>query len=323
MIDLIIIIFIVLICFLLFYIMQKNNQVIMKKNLEEFRDVITLAVEKSKEEIQTARENINEQTVNTFKYLVDMQGTIEKIIAQQEQTAKLGQSLKDILTMPKLRGNYGEVILEEMLERILPEGLWEKQYKICDGCVVDAVIFYKDLYVPIDAKFPRENYIKYLESKNDEEKAHYWKVFERDFINKIKETSKYIKPEYKTADFALMFIPSEAIYYEAIADKNHLGQHSKIPDMLEQYKIIAVSPRNFYAFLQVVLTSMKNLEVLNNAREVQLKLVKLQKTFELFYKNYETIGKELEKASDAYEKGDKRIKSYKKELDEILEIENT
>lgn len=324
--EIIIILLLIVIVIFLVYVLQKNKQneknieLLVKNNLEEFRRELTETVDNSRQELNQARKEINNQTVSTFKYLMDMQATIEKIITQQEQASKLGQSLKDLLSMPKLRGNYGEVVLEEMLERILPNGLWERQFKICDGCIVDAVIIYKDLYVPIDAKFPRDNYIKYIESENNEDKNYYWKCFERDFISKVKEISKYIRPEHKTSDFALMFIPSEAIYYEAIADKNYIGQDSKLPEILEKHKVIAVSPRNFYAFLQVVITSMKNLEVLNHAREVQMKLAKLQRNFDFFYKNYETIGKELEKASEAYRKGDKRINSYKKELDEILEI---
>lgn len=326
--ELIIISLLVMIIILvLYFIFKKGNEntkildLVVKNHLEGFRREIEGSMQSSKNEMTNARVDLNRQATDTLKFLVEMQSTMEKVISQQEEANKLGQSLKDVLAMPKLRGNYGEIILEDLLEKILPIGMWERQYKISNGCVVDAVVKYKDLIVPIDAKFPRDNYLNYLESEQKQDKDHYWRLFERDLLNQIKETAKYVQPEHGTADFALMFIPSEAVYYETLADKNFYGQTSKIAEALEKQKVIAVSPRNFYAFLQIVLTSMRNLEVLNHAREVQNKLVKLQKKYGHFYFNYEKIGLELNKAYEAYKIGDKHIGLYKKELDEILDIE--
>ncbi|KUO50114.1 MAG: hypothetical protein APF76_06510 [Desulfitibacter sp. BRH_c19] len=323
----IIVMLMVLILIALYFVFKKGNEnakvldLVVKNHLEGFRREIEGSIQASKNEMTDARVDLNRQATDTLKFLVEMQSTIEKVISQQEEANKLGQSLKDVLAMPKLRGNYGEIILEDLLEKILPCGMWERQYKISDGCVVDVVVKYKDLLVPIDAKFPRDNYLKYLECDQKQDKDQYWKLFERDLLNQIKETAKYVQPEHGTADFALMFIPSEAVYYETIADKNFYGQTSRIAEALEKQKVIAVSPKNFYAFLQIVLTSMRNLEVLNHAREVQKKLAKLQKKYGHFYSNYEKIGLELSKAFEAYKIGDRHIGLYKKELDEILEIE--
>ncbi len=323
----IIVLLIVLILLATYFIYKKDNEnarvldLVIKNHLEGFRREIGESIQSSKKEMTDARVDLNRQATDTLKFLVEMQSTIEKVISQQEEANKLGQSLKDVLAMPKLRGNYGEMILEDLLEKILPAGMWEKQYKISTGCVVDAVVKYKDLLVPIDAKFPRDNYLKYLESDQKQDKDNYWKLFERDLLNQIKETAKYVQPEHGTADFALMFIPSEAIYYETLADKNFYGQTSRIAEALEKQKVIAVSPRNFYAFLQIVLTSMRNLDVLNHAREVQNKLAKLQKKYAFFYSHYEKIGLELNRAFEAYKTGDRHISLYKKELDEILDIE--
>lgn len=290
-------------------------------NLNVFRKEIQDSVESSRNEIQTARENMNEQASQTLKLMVDMNSTIKEIISKQEEANKLGQSLKDILSTPKLRGNYGETILEELLERVLPRGMWDRQFRIREGCVVDIVIIYRDMCVPVDSKFPRDNYIRYMESTDPREKETFWKAYEKDVKLKIKEITKYIAPECGTSDFALMFIPSEAIYYETIAEKNYLGQQSRIYEEAERQRVIPVSPNTFYAFLQVVLTGMRNLEVLNQAREIQSGLLKMQNKFELFYKQYEVIGRELEKAADAYRKGDKHIALYKRELDETLKLE--
>lgn len=318
---------VVLILLLLIYFIVKKGsentrtlELIVKNHLEGFRHEIEESILSSKKEMTDARADLNRQAADTLKFLVQMQSTMERVISQQEEANRLGQSLKDVLTMPKLRGNYGEVILEDLLEKMLPLGMWQRQYTISPGCVVDAMVKYKDMLVPIDAKFPRDNYLKYLESEAKQDKEYYWKLFERDLLNQIKETAKYIQTDHGTGDFALMFIPSEAIYYETIADKNFYGQPSRISEALEKHKVIAVSPRNFYAFLQIVLTSMRNLEVLNHAREVQNKLARLQKKYAHFYNNYEKIGHELNKAFEAYKTGDRHISIYKRELDDIISI---
>ena len=319
---------VILVLLLVYFIVKKGNEntrnldLIVKNHLEGFRSEIEESMISSKKEMTDARADLNRQATDTLKFLVQMQSTMERVISQQEEANRLGQSLKDVLTMPKLRGNYSEIILEDLLEKMLPTGMWQRQYIISPGYMVDAMVKYKDMVVPIDAKFPRDNYLKYLESEQKQEKEHYWKLFERDLLNQIKETAKYIQVEHGTSDFALMFVPSEAIYYETIADKNFYGQPSKISEALEKHKVIAVSPRNFYAFLQVVLTSMRNLEVLNHAREVQNKLTKLQKKYTNFYSNYEKIGYELNKAFEAYKVGDKHISAYKKEVDDIVSMEH-
>lgn len=290
-------------------------------NLNQFRREIQESVETSRREMSDARVDLSKRAGDTLKLMADMHATVEKIISRQEEANKLGQSLKDILSTPKLRGNYGEIVLEEMLERILPRGMWERQYRVKDGCVVDIVIKYRDMCLPVDSKFPRDNYIRYMESTDPRDKEAFWKSYEKDVLARIKEISRYIAPESGTSDFALMFVPSEAIYYETIAEKNYLGQQSRIFDEAERNKVIPVSPNTFYAFLQVVLTGMRNLEVLNQAREIQSKLIRMQNKFDFFYKQYESIGRDLERAAESYRKGDKHISLYRRELDETLRVE--
>jgi len=290
-------------------------------HINQFRKEIQETIHGSRKEMTGAREDMNRRAGDTLKLMAEMHSTVEKIISRQEEANRLGQSLKDILSTPKLRGNYGEVVLEELLERVLPRGMWERQFKIKEGSIVDIVVSYRDMHVPVDSKFPRDNYIRYMESNDVRDKEMYWKTYEKDVLARIKEISKYIATDCGTSDFALMFVPSEAIYYETIAEKNYLGQRSKIYEEAEKARVIPVSPNTFYAFLQVVMTAMRNMEVLNQAREIQLKLVKMQNKFDLFYRQYEAMGKDLEKAADAYRKGDKHIALYKRELDETLRVE--
>ncbi len=314
----IIIILIILVIILIIHNFYKreNN---MQKLLDGFRREIQETIFTSRREMSEAREDIHKQSGNTLRLLIDMQSTVEKIISQQEQANKLGESLRDIFSTPKLRGNFGEIILEDLLEKALPTGMWHRQYKISEGCLVDVVIKYKDLYVPVDSKFPRDNYLNYLNGEMEEEREKHWKNFERDVISKIKEIARYIQPGMGTTDFALMFIPAERIYNEIITDRNHVGYGSKILDVAEKHNVIPVSPNNLYAFLQVVLTAMRHMEVLTNARHIHQNLQKINDKFTLFYRQYETVGRELDRAVEAYRKGDKHISHYKRELENTVE----
>ncbi|MFQ5952287.1 MAG: DNA recombination protein RmuC, partial [Candidatus Omnitrophota bacterium] len=224
---------------------------------------------------------------------------------------------------PKLRGNYGETVLEEMLERILPnKAMWERQYPIEGGEKVDAVVKYKDVVVPIDSKFPKEDYQKYISAREAGEKKEHWANYEKALktqINSIKE--KYVKPEKGTTEFALLFIPSESIYYETIAEKNYLGDPCQIYEYATDRRVIPVSPNTFYAFLQVVMLGIRNIEIAKEARKLQESLSRVEKDFGLFYKKFELIGKSLESASKAYETGEGHVQRFKKNLDSTLKLD--
>ena len=210
-----------------------------------------------------------------------------------------------------------------MLERILPnKGMWERQYTIEGGEKVDAVVKYRGLVVPIDSKFPRDDYQKYLATSDPSVKKTHWANYERALktqINSIKD--KYIKPEKGTTEFALLFIPSESIYYETIAEKNYMDEPSQVQEYARERHVIPVSPNTFYAFLQIIITGIRNIEIVKEARKLQESLVKVEKDFESFYKKFEIIGKSLENASKAYEVGDGHVKRFKKNLDSTLKLD--
>ncbi|MDO8785106.1 MAG: DNA recombination protein RmuC [Syntrophales bacterium] len=276
----------------------------------------------TREEVVRSKDLISEHTVKTIDTIRDMGATIHRIIQQQEEAHKLDQSLKDILQAPKLRGSYGEAILEEMLERVLPKGIWERQYTIDGREQVDAVVKFKGIVIPIDAKFPRDDYQKYLEAPSPEEKSRHWKGHENAVKTQIRSiNSRYIKPDKGTSEFALMFIPSEAIYYETIAEKNYLGEPAKLYEYAQENRVIPVSPNTFYAFLQVIILGVRNIEIIKSVKKLQEGLTSIQYSFEKFYRKYEEIGKHIEKAHDAYRIGNSHIELYKHRLDSTLRLE--
>lgn len=296
---------------------------LLKEQFLDFQTRIHNELNSTRQEVGLSKDIISKYTIKTLETIKDMGETINKITQQQEEAQKFGQSLRDLLQAPKLRGNYGETILEEMLERVLPKDIWESQYTIDEQKQVDAVVKMKGIVIPIDAKFSRDNYQRYLESSSLEEKEKYWKAHETDVKRQVKEiSSKYIKPEKGTSDFALMFIPSEAIYYETIAEKNYLGKPSKIYEYCQQNKVIPVSPNTFYAFLQVIVIGIRNLEIIKSARQLQEGLSAIEKSFDFFFKQYLNMGDHIEKAAKSFDLGREHITRYKSRLDNTLRIES-
>ena len=294
----------------------------LKEQFLSFQTNIHNELNNTRKEVSDSKDFLSKHTVKTIETMKDMGSTVHKLVQQQEEAQKLGQSLKDLLQTPKLRGSYGEVILEEMLDNVLPKGVWERQYSINGLEKVDAVIKLKDAIVPIDAKFPRDDYQKYMEAETEAEKRECWKGYENALKIQIKSiSSKYIKPEQGTTDFAFMFIPSEAIYYETIADKNYLGEESKLFEFAQANKVVPVSPNSFYAHLKVILLGFQNVEILKSTRKLQKGLASVERNFNLFYKKYEDIGKHLDKASESYRVGDSHIGTYKRKLDSTLALE--
>ncbi|MCH8327405.1 MAG: DNA recombination protein RmuC [Candidatus Marinimicrobia bacterium] len=294
----------------------------MGRNFLQFQQHIQETMQTTRQEVERSKDVLSENAIKTLKMLNDMGKTIQDLVRQQEDAQEIGESLKNLLQPPTLRGSYGEQILEEMLDRILPRGIWESQYSIESGLRVDAVVKFKDVVIPIDAKFPRDDYERYLRAEDvDDQKAH-WKSFEEAMKRQIKSISdKYVKPELGTTNFALMFIPSDAIYYEAIAESNQLGELSSIPEYAEKMHVFAVSPATFFAFLQILILGIRNVEIMENARNLQQGLAKLERNFDLFFKKFQEVGKGIDKATEAYRVGEGHIDKFRRDLETTLALD--
>lgn len=296
---------------------------VLNEKFIDFSKNIRETMDNTRKEVESSKDVLSSNAIKTLEHIKTMSDTVSNLVVQQEKAEKLGQSLEYLLQTPKLRGNYGETILEEMLERALPnKAMWERQYAIEGSEKVDAVVKYRDVVVPIDSKFPKDDYQKYLSASDPVEKKAHWANYEKALkvqINSIKD--KYVKPEKGTTEFALLFIPSESIYYETIAEKNYIGDPCQIYEYATDRKVIPVSPNTFYAFLQVVILGIRNIEIVRDARKLQESLFKVEKGFTAFYKNFEIIGKSIDNASKAYDIGDGHIKRFKKNLDSTLKLD--
>ena len=188
------------------------------------------------------------------------------------------KTLQNVLQNPKQRGVFGEFYLNSVLENVLPPNQWQAQYKFRDGETVDAVIFLdKHRILPIDSKFSLENYNRYIEAEDRDAKAQLLSRVKADLKNRIDETSKYIRPNENTMDFAFMFIPSESLYYDLLISNVGTGGSSR--DLIEyafrDKHVIITSPTSFMAYLETVLQGLRSLQIEEQAKEIQKRVAQL------------------------------------------------
>ena len=227
------------------------------------------------------------------------------------------QSLQDILKNPKQRGILGEYYLETVLKNVLPPGSYQMQYAFPDGNIVDAVVFVKDKIIPIDSKFSLENYNKMIEERNPAEKKKLEAIFVNDLKNRITETSKYIQPNQGTTDFAFMFIPHEAIYYDLLINK--VGSIDESAENLIQraagkYKVIITSPTSFLAYLQTVLQGLKAMQIEESAKEIIKKVEDLGKHLKSYDEYHAKLGNALGTVVNHYNTSNKELKKIDKDV---------
>ncbi len=245
--------------------------------------------------------------------ITEVKETGKHVLGFTEQLEQLQQMLKN----PKSRGVLGEYYLETLLKNTLPPGSYQMQFPFPNGEIVDAVVFVKDKVIPIDSKFSLENYNRISDATDPTEKDRLEKVFMNDLKNRIVETSKYIRPELSTMDFAFMFIPHEAIYYDLIVNK--IGTVTEDTENLIQraaskYKVIIVSPTSFLAYLQTVLQGLKALQIEESAKEIQKRVGELGKHLKAYEDYHNKLGKNLSTVVNQYELSGKELKKIDKDV---------
>jgi DNA recombination protein RmuC len=227
------------------------------------------------------------------------------------------QNLQDILKNPKQRGILGEYYLETVLKNVLSPGQYQMQYSFKNGEIVDAVIFLQDKVLCIDSKFSLENYNRILEARDAGTRENLEKEFKADLKKRIDETSKYIRPEEGTMDFAFMFIPSEGIYYDLLI--NQVGAvKTSTRDLIEyafnQKKVIIVSPTSFLAYLQTVLQGLRSLQIEEQAKEIQKRVGELGRHLKNYDEFMGKLGNALGTTVNHYNKAYKELGKVDKDI---------
>ncbi|MDB5259269.1 MAG: hypothetical protein JWO73_477 [Candidatus Taylorbacteria bacterium] len=257
--------------------------------------------------------------------LAEVKETGKQVISFADQL----QSLQDILKNPKQRGVLGEYYLETLLKNILPPGNYQMQYKLGktdDGAdlIVDAAVFVKDKVIPIDSKFSLENYNRLIEERDPLEKERLEKLFVNDLKMRIQETSKYVRPQDGTMEFAFMFIPHEAIYYDLLINKigavatSGSGSDGENENLIQRaaskYKVIIVSPTSFLAYLQTVLQGLKAMQIEETAKDI-IKRVEELGTHLKKYEEYHTkLGATLGTTVSHFNNASKELKKVDKDV---------
>lgn len=241
------------------------------------------------------------------------------------------QNLQDILKNPKQRGILGEYYLETVLKNVLPPKSYEMQYKLGKDeqgrdLIVDAVVFIKDKKIPVDSKFSLENYNRIINERDSLEREKLEKLFKQDLKNRIDETAKYIKPDNGTMDFAFMFIPSEAIFYDLLI--NQIGAIKVNTQDLIEYAfknkhVIIVSPTSFLAYLQTVLQGLRAFEIEESVKDIVKKVGDLNKHLISYDAYLQKLGGNLSTTVNMYNRAYKEFQKIDKDVVKISGGEKT
>ncbi len=266
------------------------------------------------------------QSNNSVRIIQDITEKLTRLDETNKQVVSFAdqlQSLQDILKNPKQRGIIGEYYLETLLKNVLPPGSFEMQYQLGESeggkdLIVDAVVFVKDKIIPIDSKFSLENYNRVVEERDPAEKKRLETVFVNDLKTRISETSKYIQPNKGTLDFAFMFIPHEAIYYDLLINKIGALKDDENENLIQRaaskYHVIIVSPTSFLAYLQTVLQGLKALQIEESAKEIRKNVENLQKHLKTYEEFHSKMGNSLKTVVGQYNDSSKEFKKIDKDM---------
>jgi DNA recombination protein RmuC len=270
------------------------------------------------------RESIIKQFSESSKLITDVTERLTKLDETNKRVVDVADELKllqNVLQNPKQRGVLGEYYLQTVLMNVLPPERFQLQYKFKDGEVVDAVIFLdKKKILPIDSKFSLENYNRLVEEKDKNRRELIAKQLKIDLKARIDETSKYIRESEDTMDFAFMFIPSEAVYYDLLVNKiGTAGTSSR--DLIEyafrDKHVIIVSPTSFMAYLQTVLQGLRSLQIEEQAKEIQVRVVQLSQHLEAYDTYMNKLGASLGTTVNHFNTAHKELKKVDKDVVKI------
>lgn len=288
--------------------------------LQQVNELARTVDAKMAETSRMVHESVKTQFGESAKIIKEVTEGLTKLDETNRQVISFAdqlQSLQDILKNPKQRGILGEYYLETLLKNVLPPGNYKMQYAFGNGEIVDAVVFVKDKVIPIDSKFSLENYNRLVEARDHSEKERLEKLFVNDLKTRIQETAKYIRPGEGTMDFAFMFIPHEAIYYDLLVNKIGLvtdDTENLIQRAAGRYKVLIVSPTSFLAYLQTVLQGLKALQIEETAKDIIKRVSDLGKHLKSYEEYHQKLGSALSTTVNHYVATGKEFKKIDKDI---------
>lgn len=272
------------------------------------------------------RDSLQRQFAESTKLITDVTQRLTKLDETNRRVVDVADELKvlqNVLQNPKQRGVLGEYYLQTVLENVLSTEQFQLQYRFTDGEIVDAVIVLdKNKILPIDSKFSLENYNRLIEETDKTKREILAKAFKADLKGRIDETAKYIRPNEGTMDFAFMFIPSEAIYYDLLINKVGVTTTSA-RDLIEyafrEKHVIIVSPTSFMAYLQTVMQGLRSLQIEEQAKDIQVRVGQLGRHIGVYEEYMQKLGASLGSTVNHYNRAHKELKKIDKDVIKIAD----
>ena len=285
----------------------------MNRQLTTVTDMVSRQLNEMTGQMASSQKTIGDRLDNASRTVAEVHKGLGELGVASARILEVGKDiskLHDILHAPKLRGGLGELLLGDLLAQVLPQEHYTLQKRFAGGETVDAVITLGQGMVPVDAKFPLENFRRTLDAHDEDEK----KTLRRKFIADVKRhidaiASKYILTDEGTFDFALMYIPAENIYYETVI-RDDTGEGPGIADYALQKHVIAVSPNSFYAYLQAIALGLRGLRVEKNAQEILRQLARITGDFARFEDDFRVLGRHITSIKNKYDDSARRLDTF-------------
>ncbi|MBI5588435.1 MAG: DNA recombination protein RmuC [Deltaproteobacteria bacterium] len=295
-----------------------SNLKLVASELNAVTGAVTEQLSSVTSQIQASTGQINQRMDSAARVTGEVKMSLGALSKAAEQIFEVGKDisgLQEILKAPKIRGGLGELFLGDLLGQCLPTANYELQYRFSDGLRVDAAVKFKDVLVPIDSKFPLENFRRIFSGTGDEEKRAAKRRFVADCKKHIDAiASSYIRPEEGTLNFALMYIPAENVYYETIVKDTEFGDEKQLTAYAFAKRVVPVSPNSFYAYLQTVLLGLKGLEMDTAAREMMSRVDGLKNDFDKFMTEFDVLGRHIGNAKTKYDEAQRKADRFAENL---------
>ncbi len=311
-------------CFIAYILSYKKDRQTddtgLKLILQQINELNRVVDSKIGESTRTMNESMQNQFNRSATLIKDVTEGLTKLDETNRQVVSFAdqlQNLQDILKNPKQRGILGEYYLETLLKNVLAPSQYQMQYGFKNGEIVDCAVFVKDKVIPVDSKFSLENYNRMIETSDTTEKVRLEKLFVNDLKLRITETAKYIRPDEGTMDFAFMFIPHEAIYYDLLINK--IGAITEDTENLIQraagkYKVIIVSPTSFLAYLQTVLQGLKAMQIEETTKDIIKRVGEIGVHMKKYEEYHNKLGASLGTVVNHFNSSSKEFKKIDKDV---------
>jgi DNA recombination protein RmuC len=271
-------------------------------------------------QIEGLRRQLDTRLGDTSKAITNVDQGLVRLEESSKRILEVGRDisgLRDILQAPKLRGGLGELLLENLLVEVLPRSTFHMQHTFRTGVTVDALITLPEGSVPVDAKFPLEAYQRIVHAQEETQIATASREFRQSVRARIDEIAdKYIVTAEGTLDFALMYVPAEAVYYEAMAREESLSEYAR------ERHVFVVSPSTLYLYLATVAMGMKGLQIEQDAQHILGALNQLNRDFGQFKEDFDLVGTHLRRARDRHEDAQKKIERFGDRLEQVHALES-